>query len=146
MNKILFDFVVWLSYGFIWLLENGFVVFVKILGFIVAVLKTAVARLSIYLMQLIDETRLQEMQEEQEAQEELSKQSTELTLLQSASSVKENALKAGEWTEGHTQALQGIGNALVEECDWDEQHVYQYLKEIVESIPGLQFGVEDDDD
>lgn len=77
---------------------------------------------------------------------ELQVQSMELQLLSKASELKDNAIAIGDWTENHTIALNAIGKALLEDCQWDEVHVHAYLKDVVESVPGLFYQSGDDDD
>ena len=77
---------------------------------------------------------------EVQRQIEFEAQQAELKLLSSASELKEHAVDTGEWTESHTEALNAIGNALLNDCNWEEQHVHDYLRRVVESEPGLQYG------
>lgn len=77
---------------------------------------------------------------------ELQAQSMELQLLSKASELKDNAIAIGDWTEHHTIALNAIGKALLEDCQWDEVHVHAYLKDVVESVPGLFYQAGEDDD
>ena len=66
----------------------------------------------------------------------------ELKLLASASQVRDHAKSMGDWTDHHSDAIEAIGEALVGELGWEEDHVHQYLREIVESIDGLEYDVE----
>lgn len=66
----------------------------------------------------------------------------ELKLLNALSQVRDHAKGIGDWTEQHSDALEAVGNALLNECDWEEESVHQYLKQIVESIDGLEYGPE----
>jgi predicted transcriptional regulator len=66
----------------------------------------------------------------------------ELKLLTGASQVRDHAREMGDWTEQHSDAIEAIGEALVGELGWEEGHVHQYLREIVESIDGLEYDVE----
>ena len=54
--------------------------------------------------------------------------------------MRDHAKDMGDWTEQHSDALEAVGNALLNECDWEEESVHQYLKQIVESIEGLEYG------
>lgn len=67
----------------------------------------------------------------------------ELKLLSGATQVRDHAKETGDWTDDHTEAIMAIGNALVAEMGWEEDYVHQYLREVVESIDGLEYGVED---
>lgn len=72
--------------------------------------------------------------------------SRELEILGAISHVKENALNAKVWSENHSKALNILGNRLFQECDWDEERIHDYMRRVVESIPGLGYAVGSDDD
>lgn len=76
---------------------------------------------------------------------ELHIQHMELQLLSSASKVRDHAGDSDGWTDYHTEAINAVGNALMEECSWDERDIHLYLKEIVESVDGLTYNVFLDD-
>ena len=101
-------------------------------------------RIGYTLMNLIDKKRLSLYEEllEPEAYSELKAQDMELKLLASASQVRDHAKSMGDWTDHHSDAIEAIGEALVGELGWEEDHVHQYLREIVESIDGLEYDVE----
>lgn len=67
-------------------------------------------------------------------------QRLELSLLASAQQVRDHAQTNDDWTEGHTDAINAIGDALIGEAGWEEDDVHVYLKDVVESIDGLQYG------
>ena len=73
----------------------------------------------------------------------LEDQQTELKLLGSAVTIRDHALKTGDWTDHHSEALQAIGNNLANTFDWDEDSIHQYFKEVVEKIPDLNYGADD---
>ena len=81
--------------------------------------------------------------DEQEQGSELQKQSLELRLLASASQVRDHAKETDDWTDRHTEALNAIGDALISEAGWKEENVHHYLKGVVESIDGLEYGTEE---
>jgi hypothetical protein len=96
------------------------------------------------LLIIIDEERyanLQAYYEQQDMHAEL-KAINELIIL------KQDAIAQKKWTDQHTQALHMVGNTLINECDWHEDKMHEYMKGVVESIPGLHYvgGYEDDDD
>lgn len=72
----------------------------------------------------------------------------ELEILGAIGHVKEDALERKSWTNQHSEALNVLGNRLCHECDWDEERVHDYMRRVVESIPGLGYlvGSEEDDD
>jgi len=101
-----------------------------------------------FLMKLVDPKTLavyEQLQEGFESDEptELEKQNMELRLLASASQVRDHAASSDDWTDRHTEALNAIGDALIVEAGWEEESVHQYLKGLVESIDGLEYGTED---
>ena len=99
------------------------------------------------LMRLIDRDKLSAYEKLVEAHQnpesELSSQAMELRLLASANQVRDHARETGDWTDRHTEALNAIGDALMLEAEWQEESVHQYLKGLVESIDGLEYGTED---
>lgn len=72
----------------------------------------------------------------------------ELKTLNSLMILKEDAIAQKRWTGAHTEALQMLGNTLINECDWEENRMHAYMRSVVESIPGLHYvsGMDDDDD
>ena len=99
-----------------------------------------------FFMKVVDSKRLDvytELLESQEQGSELQKQSMELRLLASANQVRDHAKETDDWTDRHTEALNAIGDALIAEIGWQEESVHQYLKGLVESIDGLEYGTED---
>ena len=98
------------------------------------------------LMKLIDAKRLNMYEKLLEASQEgseLESQAIELRLLSSANQVRDHARETNDWTDRHTEALNAIGDALMVEAGWQEDSVHQYLKGLVESIEGLEYGTED---
>lgn len=99
-----------------------------------------------FFMKVIDSKRLEvynSMQEAEKSGGELQRQSIELRLLASAAQVRDHAKETDDWTDRHTEALNAIGDALIEEIGWEEDSVHQYLKSLVESIDGLEYGSEE---
>lgn len=95
-------------------------------------------------MKLIDEDRLKVYEEMNDPAkvDELQKQGLELKLLGAAQQVRDHAIQIDDWTEQHTDALNAVGDALIIEAGWKEDSVHAYLKELVESIDGLEYDVE----
>ena len=99
-------------------------------------------------MKVIDAKRLALHQEINAAGEHtgpspLSIQNMELRLLAAANQVRDHAKETGDWTDQHTEALNAIGDALMGEHGWQEDSVHQYLRALVESIDGLEYGTEE---
>ena len=72
----------------------------------------------------------------------------ELEILGAISHVKEDALQKKAWTSQHSEAINILGNKLCQECDWEEERIHDYMRRVIESIPGLGYlvGSEEDDD
>lgn len=99
-----------------------------------------------FLMNKIDSTLLKtynSMLEGDENADALQNQQTELKLLVGATQIRDHAAETGDWTERHSEAINAIGDALIVQMNWEEEAVHQYLREVVESIDGLEYGVED---
>lgn len=108
----------------------------------------AVGRVGYFLMKTIDPQSLALYEKLQETPEfgeptELERQNIELRLLTSAVQVRDHAKSTDDWTDRHTEALNAIGDALMIEAGWQEDSVHQYLRSLVESIDGLEYGAED---
>lgn len=87
------------------------------------------------LMNLIDSQQFEYIQAAQSQHSELS----ELNLLMQAASVKENALSHKTWTVMHSMAISKIGTALYHNCGWEPARIHAYMRQVVESIPGLVY-------
>ena len=100
-----------------------------------------------FLMKLIDAKKVKSYEKLIEASEEqgseLESQAMELRLLSSANQVRDHARETDDWTDRHTEALNAIGDALMVEAGWEEESVHRYLKSLVESIEGLEYGTDD---
>jgi len=103
---------------------------------------TVIAAVARYLMRWLDEERFDYYTSVLSQQSELG----ELQLLMAARKIKEDALKGRVWTTMHTIAINKIAGALHYECGWEPPRVHQYLKEIVESIPGMVYETREDFD
>lgn len=82
------------------------------------------------------EEQILQMQQAQEAQ----MASIELQLLASAQKVRDHAKTYDDWTDQHSDALESVGQALVDSCGWDPESVDQYMREVVEPIDGIEWG------
>ena len=107
------------------------------------------AALSLWIMRGLDSEAMDRYEQEMEMIEALQSgpseatvQNTELKLLDAGYKIRNHAQETGDWTDTHTEALQAIGDALLNECSWPEPKVHAKLKEIVESIEGLSYGDE----
>lgn len=103
-------------------------------------LKAGIFAFGRLLMRLVDSKKYKEIEE----QIQLQKQTSELKLLDAISKIKNHAVEIGDWTEKHSEALENLANALLEECNWKEKDIHDYLRNIVESVPGLSYGVPPD--
>lgn len=73
----------------------------------------------------------------------LQQQQIELQLLSAASMVRDNYLETGSWTDQHTEAIQSLSNQLLNECNWDENAIHQYMRSVVESGTDLSYDMGD---
>lgn len=139
MKKLLFDGVAVTIFWLIQALDFTLRAIVRLESALVALLRIGAAKLGVALMIAIDKQAYEDTIEEALAAEEMEQQTTELELLSNATKLKEHALETGEWTDDHSEALNAIGNALLNDCDWDEDDIHRYLKEVVESGTGLSY-------
>ena len=108
-------------------------------------LNSFIGRTAYVLMAMIDRQKLSfyEQMGVTEGDQELALQQTELNLLNAASQVRDHAQATDEWTPRHTEAINAIAESLMLQFGWEEDNVNQYLKEVVESIDGLEFDLEE---
>lgn len=138
MRALLFKIVTQVSAALIWVINLASTVSLKVVG-----------NIGYFLMKLIDAKKVKVYEEMMEPSngsqsiDELQSQAIELRLLASAGQVRDHALESGDWTDRHTEALNALGDALMVEAGWQEESVHQYLKSLVESIDGLEYGTED---
>ena len=136
MRALLFKAVTQSSASLIWLINLANVAALRVVG-----------NIGYLLMKLIDAKKVRSYEKLIEASEEqgseLESQAMELRLLASANQVRDHARETDDWTDRHTEALNAIGDALMVEAGWQEDSVHQYLKGLVESIEGLEYGTDD---
>lgn len=144
MRKLAFETAVRLTAATIWVVDKITWLVVGVPAFLLMSLKVNVAKFGMWLMQTLDQPRLEAAEERIDNKNEAAVHNAELGLLRTASLIKENAEETGEWTDHHTEALNEVGEALVVHCEWDEDDVHATLKRIVESIEGLEYQVEEE--
>ena len=135
MRSLLFNVVTQAFASVIWLINSSNTVLLKIVG-----------NTGYFLMKLVDADKVgvyEKLMEANEGSSELESQAMELRLLSSANQVRDHARENDDWTDRHTEALNAIGDALIVEAGWEEESVHQYLRSLVESIDGLEYGTED---
>ena len=137
MRGLAFKIVTQTSAWLIWLITFVNTVSLKVVG-----------NIGYFLMNLIDKKKVEVYAQlvdsiEQPGMTELESQAMELRLLASANQVRDHAKETEDWTDRHTEALNAIGDALISEAGWQEDSVHQYLKGLVESIDGLEYGTEE---
>ena len=99
-----------------------------------------------WMLKLVDPGRLalyDSINDQDGQPSELEVQNIELRLLASAVQVRDHAKETDDLTDRHTEALNAVGDALIVEAGWEEEAVHQYLRGLVESIDGLEYGLED---
>lgn len=144
MKRVLFDAIAFAGEAFLDLLHNfGDLLSLGVESFF-NLLVWLVANIFRVILWVVDSDRLNHA--EQVADQYSMNQ--ELEILGAISHVKEDALGKKTWTGQHSQALNILGNMLSQECDWEEERIHDYMRRIVESIPGLGYlvGSEEDDD
>ena len=144
MRKLAFQVVIRATALTIWVIEKITWVVVGIPAFVLLTLKVNAAKLGMFLATLLDQQRLLEAEERIEGRHEAAAHNMELSLLHTAALLRDNAKETGNWTDEHTNALNGIGEALMVECEWEEEDVHATLARIVESIDGLEYHVEEE--
>ncbi len=144
MKDFLFDLVARITYACIWFSDRLFGIPAAFLVWIAQIVRMPVARIGFGIMRLIDPKKAKAAEIESETSnnpEELASQNMELKLLQSAYQVRDHAKETGDWTDHHSEAIEAIGNALLLDIGWEEEHIHAHLKAVVESIDGLEYDV-----
>ena len=108
-------------------------------------MKRGVAGLGVVGMRLADNKRFEYTIRQAEEQEKEQQSSRTLALMSTAVKLRDHAIELGDWTEDHTHAINVVGEALIAEAGWEEQAVHQYLRGVVESIEGLEYGLDEID-
>ena len=108
-----------------------------------------VANVSLILMRAIEPELMKMLEQNDEQMQgktpETVRFNIELHLLQTAYEVRNHAKENG-WNDNHSLAINALANSLLSECEWEEDQIHAKMKEIIESIEGLEYTVEDDPD
>lgn len=121
---------------------------VNAISWVAKLLTSAVALTGGFLMNLIDKKRLEVHSKLAEAllsplPSELDQQGTELELLAKAIHIRDHALETQAWTDQHSAYIETVAQELVLYAGWDVSDVDSYIKGVVETIDGLEYGAED---
>ena len=141
MKPILFRVLSYSTYALIWVNDRVAALLIWALAWTSAGSKWLIANIGTFLMEKLTPAQFAEVQ----GQLQLSNQQTELQLLATAAELKDHAVENEEWTDNHTEALNAIANALLTECDWEEESVHGWMRRMVESVPGLSYEEGDPD-
>ena len=145
MKSFLFESTVRITYFLVWAIERLGAVAVFIPLWTTHKLKWLVATIGHAIMMNLDAERVDTVEAEAEMESEAKAVNDELSLLTTAGKVRDHAQETGDWTDYHTEAINQIGEALLNHCEWEEDAVHQYLRGVVESIEGLEYQIPDDE-
>lgn len=95
-----------------------------------------------WILWIVDKDRVYHAEQVME-QEDLN---TELQILVHVTKIKEDALGRGAWTPHHSMAINQLSQQLYNDCDWSKERIHNYMRAIIESIPGLSYVAGDDED
>jgi hypothetical protein len=137
MRNFIFNTISVICYSIVRVLDFFVDASCDALDLVSRILKAGIFAFGRLLMRLVDSEKYKEIEE----QIQLQKQTSELKLLDAISKIKNHAIEIGDWTEKHSEALENLANALLEECNWKEKDIHDYLRNVVESVPGLSYGV-----
>ena len=147
MRSKLFDAVAWLGNLLIEATKSIFQFFAFCCGLSSGAITWLIANITRIILTVIDSEKM----EHATSVVEQAPINNELEILAIITKVKEEALERRRWTDDHTTALNQLAYRLYNECDWPESSIHAYIKDVVESIPGLSYsgssiGDDDDDD
>lgn len=144
MRSFLFETTVRITYSSIWLIERAGAVVIFLPLWLTHFSKKVVANVGMFFIERLGDEQIKEAEEQAVLVEEAKAYNTELSLLTAATKVRDHAEQHGDWTDYHTEAINSLGDALLNTCDWEEEAVHQYLRGIVESIEGLEYHIPED--
>lgn len=145
MRDNLFDAVAWLGNLLIEATRSTFQFFAFCCGVAAGAVTWIIANITRIILTIIDSEKMNHAA----SVVEQAPINNELEILANVTKIKEEALERRRWTDDHTIALNQMGYRLYHECDWSEASIHAYMKDIVESIPGLTYSgrsISDDDD
>ena len=142
MQELIFDAVTNVTCFLIWLSDRFFGIPSAALVWLGQKTRVVIARIGFSIMKLIDPSKAKTAELETENDPvELATQGMELKLLSAAYKVRDHAIETGDWTDHHSEAIEAVGNALLLDIGWEEEHIHAHLKAVVESIDGLEYDV-----
>ena len=140
MQELIFDAVTSVTCFLVWLSDRFFGIPSATLVWLGQKTRVIIARIGFFIMKLIDPSKAKAAELEAENDPmELATQGMELKLLSAAYKVRDHAIETGDWTDHHSEAIEAVGNALLLDIGWEEEHIHAHLKAVVESIDGLEY-------
>lgn len=131
------------------IVSGSFAYSIMAVDFVANLLKGVLGKVGYSAMKMIDKERClqvesMQMQMEEQVTEDgttvLQLQHLELELLSSCHRLRDHASENGGWTREHEIALEAVGNCLIDDMQWEEDDVHRYMKELVESVDGFEYG------
>lgn len=110
--------------------------------FLYGLIRVTMASVGFFLLNFIDKDKTVQAEQTIEKSQELKLYNLELKLLAAASKVRDHAEANDDWTQEHSDAIEMIGDTLLNELGWEEENIHAYLREVVESIDGLRYDLE----
>ena len=142
MQEFIFDAVTNVTCFLIWLSDRFFGIPSAAFVWLGQRVRVVIARIGFFFMKIIDPSKAKTAELEAENDPvELATQGLELKLLSAAYKVRDHAIETGDWTDHHSEAIEAVGNALLLDIGWEEEHIHAHLKSVVESIDGLEYDV-----
>ena len=142
MREFIFDAITNVTCFLVWCSDRFFGIPSASLVWLGQRVRVVIATFGFSLMKIVDpsKAKLAELEAENDPVE-LATQGMELKLLSSAYKVRDHAIETGDWTDHHSEAIEAVGNALLLDIGWEEEHIHAHLKAVVESIDGLEYDV-----
>ena len=110
--------------------------------FLYGLIRVTMASVGYFFMNFLDKEKTAAASQAIEEPQELKLYNLELRLLAAALKVRDHAKENDDWTSEHSEALEVIGDTLLNDLGWEEENIHSYLREIVESIDGLNYDLE----
>lgn len=106
----------------------------KIIQIIGEALCVANGKVGWLFLNFIDKERLQHAELSNEQEEEI----LELSILAGIQEIRGDAMKSGQWHEGHQEGLNFLGDVLANEHDWEVENVERYIYEVIATGPAIK--------
>lgn len=95
--------------------------------------RAAIGKFCASALNLTDKDRLDKAVAELEAKAA----DMELKVLAAGIRIRDHAISSEGWTHSHTEAIEAVGNTLINQFQWDQQAAHEWIQRVVDEVPGV---------